>query len=865
MKKIARLDRTLIAALIVVGGLFSASPALAASNEAAALKRALGPNVRVAEHRETGLVRFVGTAAGKPISRPAGLTRSSSSSQAARGFLERHGKAFGISDQSRELRVAATEAGTSGRSAVRFQQLAEGVPVLGGELVVNLDADKNVLSANGEALPAGGVTTSPQVVSEAARQNAVAAVAKTHGVAPSSLKATIPELWIYDSRILGGPGLERPVLVWRLEVRGEDAVPINELILIDAARGSVALRIDQIAHAKNRTVCDANNTDGDPGGTYPCVTTVRSEGQGPVGSPADVNVAYDFAGDTYDYFFTRFGRDSLDGAGLPLKSTVRYCDPADPCPMQNAFWDGSQMAYGQGFAAADDVVGHELTHGVTDFSAHLFYYFQSGAINESMSDVFGEFVDIDQHITAGDTAATRWKLGEDLSIGAIRDMEDPALFGQPDRMTSPNYAADAVDEVNGDSGGVHTNSGVNNKAAFLMTDGATFNTRTVTGLGITKVARIYYTVLTTMLTSASDYADLANALPQACANLVGTAGITAADCGEVSDAVAAVEMSVSPPASPTTPDAPVCPSGFAATTLFADDIESPNSGRWTLQPSWYYPQNPNPFSDATYATSGTKNIWGDDRDSVGDYSIAMSQNVAIPAGSPAAFLRFNHAFGFEDAGSDAWDGGLLEYSLNNGPFNDIGSLLTEGGYNGTISTASNNPLEGRNAFVRESNGYGSSRATITSLAGQNVRFRFRIGTDVNGFDDGWFIDDVQVYYCGTLPPPPPPPPPPAPPVVVTPVLDTLSKATVKSCRRTGRARKTRVICSLRRFGAVRRVTVKVTRRGRTVASGSAKPSRTGTVTIKGKRTLQRGSYRVTLTLRDASGKTRKLTKTLKVR
>ncbi len=78
-------------------------------------------------------------------------------------------------------------------------------------------------------------------------------------------------------------------------------------------------------------------------------------------------------------------------------STVRFCDlpvtPQRPCPFPNAFWNGSQMVYGEGFAAADDVVGHELTHGVTDFSADLFYYFQSGAINESLSDVFGEFID----------------------------------------------------------------------------------------------------------------------------------------------------------------------------------------------------------------------------------------------------------------------------------------------------------------------------------------------------------------------------------------------------------------------------------------------------------------------------------------
>ncbi|MDP9295022.1 MAG: M4 family metallopeptidase, partial [Actinomycetota bacterium] len=790
----------------------------AVGDRAAQLKRELGQGVRVAEHRETGMVRFVGTTSGKPIPRPSGLGASAPPRTVARAFFERYGDAFGIRDQASELRVTATGVGTGGHSAVRFQQLAEGVPVLGGELVVNLDAERNVLSASGEALPPAGVATSPRVGSEAARDAAIAAVAKARGVSAVRLQATLPGLWIYDAGILGGPGPEHPVLVWRLDVKAEDGLPVDELVLVDAQLGTVALRIDQIENAKNRQVCDADSDASD----VPCTSPVRSEGGG-ANAVADVNDAYDFAGDTYD-FFLGLGRDSVDGQGLPLTSTVRFCPSPADCPFLNAFWNGSQMVYGAGFASADDVVGHELTHGVTDFSAHLFYYYQSGAINESLSDVFGEFVDL-TNTTGTDTAATRWQIGEDLAgIGPIRDMEDPTLFNNPDRMTGPDYTADPDEQ---DSGGVHTNSGVNNKAAFLMTDGATFNGRTVTGLGIAKVSRIYYEVQTKLLTSASDYADLNTALQQACINLVGTAGITAADCAEVTDAVAAVEMSTVPPAAPNA-EAPVCPSGLVPTNLFSDNIETA-SGNWTPQASWFYPQNPNGIFDATYATSGTHNLWGDDRASTGDYSITMNPSVAIPAGS-TAFLRFNHAFGFEDDSQGGYDGGMLEISVNGGAFVDIGSLLTDGGYNGTISTLSNDPLEGRSAFIRESNGYKSSRATLTSLAGQSVRFRFRIGTDSSVGDYGWFLDDVQIYTCA-------PPAPPAPPdsdgdgvpnasdacpttPAATPngcpaptgagtggtttgalggttgtLADTLQSARVSSCRRTGRGRKARVVCT----------------------------------------------------------------------
>ena len=142
--------------------------------------------------------------------------------------------------------MTATQAGTAGRSAVRFQQLLDDVPVVGGEFVVNLDAARNVLSVSGEALPAAAVAATPRIGSAAAREAAIAAVAKARRVAPFRLEATQPTLWIYDARILGGPGPERPTLVWRLDVRSTEGLPIDELVLVDAQLGSVALRIDQI-------------------------------------------------------------------------------------------------------------------------------------------------------------------------------------------------------------------------------------------------------------------------------------------------------------------------------------------------------------------------------------------------------------------------------------------------------------------------------------------------------------------------------------------------------------------------------------------------------------------------------------------
>jgi Zn-dependent metalloprotease len=718
------------------------------------LRAATDQQVRVSYHAETGKVRFVGTTPEHPIAPPAQLVAGATPEQAARAFLTSYGPLFGAADQAQELRVAKVYSAGRGRSTVRFQQVYQGVPILGGELNVQLTAEQAVLAANGELQPDLSLSVTPAVSAATARQTALHVIAKHTQRPPATLAATTPQLWIYTPALLGGPGLPRPTLVWRTAVTAGALDALQELVLVDAQRGTVALHFNQLAYAKERSVCDRNNVVNANDVCTPA-TAVRSEGQGPTGI-TDVDLAYDYAGLTYDFYNTKFGRDSLDGAGLPLRSTVRFCPDAANCPYENAYWNGSQMVYGDGFPAADDVVGHELTHGVTDFTSSLFYYYQSGAINESLSDVFGEFIDLTYDTASdNDSPAVRWKLGEDVpGFGAIRDMQDPTVFGDPDKITSANYTADP-NEL--DNGGVHQNSGVNNKAAYLLTDGATFNGRTVTGLGIDKVARIYYEAETNLLLSASDYNDLYDYLQQACLTLTGTAGITAADCQEVKDAVDATEMNVNPPAA-SAPDAPICGAAQTPNNVYSDDFENPASGRWTSsatvgQNNWYYPQTSNPYNfDATYAASGQYNLWGYNLGGslaspmpASDSNIRMTSSVMIPSN---AYLHFKHAYGFEDFSSDYYDGGMIEYSIDGGStWLDAGSLIVNNGYNGTIYLNDNNPLKGRSAFVAESNGYISTRLNLANFAGQNMRFRFRIGTDSTFDDYGWFIDDVRIYTC----------------------------------------------------------------------------------------------------------------------
>ncbi len=170
------------------------------------------------------------------------------------------------------------------------------MPVIAGELVVNVDAREDVLSASGEVAPIDRLDVTPKVSAAAAEATAVDVAAKAHRDVPrASLHASAARLSIHDSRVLGGSGSDQPTLVWRVEVTARGGEPVRELVLVSAERGNSVLHFNQIAHAKNRQVCDAANTSAQ----YPCTTPVRTEG-GSAHSLADVNNAFDFAGDTYD-------------------------------------------------------------------------------------------------------------------------------------------------------------------------------------------------------------------------------------------------------------------------------------------------------------------------------------------------------------------------------------------------------------------------------------------------------------------------------------------------------------------------------------------------------------------------------------
>ena len=209
----------------------------------------------------------------------------------------------------------------------------------------------------------------------------------------------------------------------------------------------------------------------------------RSEGQPKVSDTA-VNEAYDYSGHTYDFYDQLFGRNSLDNNGMTLVSSVHVWEPdgaGGKGALNNAFWNGEQMAYGDGdgvvfqpFTRSLDVVGHELTHGVVSFTSNLEYRGQSGALNEHFADVFGVLV---RQWKNGETALkANWLVGAGVLVPAptrraIRDMENPgtAFVADPDLGSDPQPGhMKNIFTGASDNGGVHINSGIPNRAFVLV-------------------------------------------------------------------------------------------------------------------------------------------------------------------------------------------------------------------------------------------------------------------------------------------------------------------------------------------------------------------------------------------------------------
>ena len=353
--------------------------------------------------------------------------------------------------------------------------------------------------------------------------------------------AAASELVLLNPGLITG-GQTPTYLTYRIRVDSPTQPERAQWIFVDARDGTLRLAYAAIETDRVRNTFNMQHST-----SYSRAVLARSEGQGPVTSASscsvdDINHAHDYAGDTYDFYFSRFGQDSFDSAGAALNSYTCY-----GVNYQNAFWDGSRMTYGDGFAAAEDVVAHELSHAYTEYTSNLVYSNQSGALNESYSDIFGEAVEM-VNSGANQPASERWLMGENIpGIGAIRNLMNPSQFGDPDSTDSGDYYCGAADD-----GGVHTDSAVPSKAFALMVDGGVFNGTTVTGIGLDKAVQIEYRTNAIYLTSSARFLDDYNLLLRSCSDLFGDGSN---ECTQVKHALEAVKL-----------NGPVCGSGGATAT-----------------------------------------------------------------------------------------------------------------------------------------------------------------------------------------------------------------------------------------------------------------------------------------------------------
>jgi hypothetical protein len=254
-----------------------------------------------------------------------------------------------------------------------------------------------------------------------------------------------------------------------------------------------------------RVVHTAHNTQDLPG------DAVRADGDPPSGDVA-VDEAFDSSGQTLSMFADVFGRKSVDGQGTTLSVTVHYGQDYD-----NAFWDGQQLVFGDGdgevfgrFTRPIDVMGHEFTHGVTQYTAGLTYQDESGALNESVSDVFGSM--LKQRVAGQTVDQADWLIGEGIFLSgvnakALRSMiapgtayDDPRLGKDPQVGSMDDYV-----HTTEDSGGVHINSGIPNRAFALAANA-------IGGYSWDKAGKIWYDALTGgQVTAATDFAGFAQA------------------------------------------------------------------------------------------------------------------------------------------------------------------------------------------------------------------------------------------------------------------------------------------------------------------------------------------------------------------
>ena len=455
--------------------------------------------------------------------RPAWVTQAL---QRGWAHLLEHGSQQGIQVPAVELVLLSADEDDLGQTHLRLDQVHNGVPVFGGQLVTHLDA-KAVRHVGGRFFPDARIDTTPRIDAAQALKAAKEALGYKGNFAnqPEARLVVLP-------RPDGKPGA---TLTYQVTLLVEDGTAWTGRYeyFIDAVDRSVTWFYNNMhsgpANGTGNSLYSGqvNISTNSSGGTYYLLDASRSAmmtytmrnaqsggyalsdtdnvwGNGANNDEDSAGVDAHFgAAQTWDYFLSVHGRRGIDGSGYRLLSRVHYGNNYN-----NAFWNGFLMTYGDGDGVTFsplvslDVVGHEITHGLTQKTAGLIYFKESGAANESFSDIFGTAVEFH----ADDAGTDDYLIGEDIYTpgtagDALRSMDDPTTQGDPDHYANRDYPDCWFPLPSNDSCGVHSNSGIQNKAFYLLAEGGTHPVSgiTVTGIGRDAAERIFFRALTLYL------------------------------------------------------------------------------------------------------------------------------------------------------------------------------------------------------------------------------------------------------------------------------------------------------------------------------------------------------------------------------
>lgn len=408
-----------------------------------------------------------------------------------------------------------------GKQHVKMTQTINGLKVYGTDMTVHADAvdqygakSGNIyaisgrLAVNGDAFERSSVGGSMRALAAARKMGDV---------------VSIPELAYVFEQVSG-----LTFLVWRVEVTYVDNGDFShDVLFFDARESKLVTRHAKVHSAKNWKTYDHQNQSYATAPTKLLCSNTQSCGD------SSAQRAHDGASSVYDFYKNRFGRSGVNGSDMTTVSSVHV-----ETNLNNAFWYSNRMMYGDGdgsqfydLTLAHDVIGHELTHGVTEYTAGLIYQNASGALNEAWSDILGVAA---ESYKKGNTQPD-WKLGEEVMVsgGALRYMNNPTQDGYstdwyPDRIpftSNPNNS--------NDQGGVHGNSGIANLAFQLVVDGGTHprnkSTAAVPSIGLAKAEQIFYRALATYMGQSTDFAGARTATAQAAQDLYGATEKTAVE------------------------------------------------------------------------------------------------------------------------------------------------------------------------------------------------------------------------------------------------------------------------------------------------------------------------------------------------